>query len=99
MENSSTHTANAIAIKPNKLQSYLNKHIGGVPCNTRGHCSSKPTTSTSKENLNEHNQSVFTSMAEFRLSFTTHYENPSLARAYDQGRELAHKVTLRRFDN
>ena len=38
-------------------------------------------------------------MAEFRLSFTTRYENPSLAHAYDQGRELAHKVTLRRFDN
>ena len=38
-------------------------------------------------------------VAEFRLSFTTHYENPSLARAYDQGRALAHKVTLRRFDN
>jgi hypothetical protein len=38
-------------------------------------------------------------MAEFRLSFTKHYENPSLARAYDQGRELAHRVTLRRFDN
>jgi hypothetical protein len=37
-------------------------------------------------------------VAEFRLSFTTHYENPSLARAYDQGRELAHKVTLRRFE-
>ena len=36
---------------------------------------------------------------EFRLSFTEHYENLALARAYDQGRELAHKLTLRRFDN
>jgi hypothetical protein len=38
-------------------------------------------------------------MREFRLSFTEHYENLALARAYDQGRELAHKLTLRRFDN
>ena len=35
---------------------------------------------------------------EFRLSFTTHYAEHDLARAYDQGRELAHKLTLRKFD-
>jgi hypothetical protein len=38
-------------------------------------------------------------VTEFRLSFTTHYENTAFARAYDQGRELAHKITLRKFEN
>lgn len=38
-------------------------------------------------------------MWEFRLSFTTHYDDYALVTAYDQGRELAHKLTLRKFDN
>lgn len=38
-------------------------------------------------------------MREFRLSFTTHYDDYTLAIAYDSGREVAHKLTLRKFDN
>ena len=38
-------------------------------------------------------------MWEFRLSFTTHYDDYALVTAYDQGRELAHKLTLRKFDS
>lgn len=37
-------------------------------------------------------------MWEFRLSFTTAYHDPDLGAAYDRGRELAHKITLRQFD-
>lgn len=36
---------------------------------------------------------------EFRLSFTTHYDDYTQMIAYDSGRELAHKLTLRKFDN
>ncbi len=35
---------------------------------------------------------------EFRLSFTTCYEDLGLESAYDKGREFAHKVTFRYFD-
>ena len=38
-------------------------------------------------------------MREFRLSMTRRYENPALTKAYDQGREIAHKLTLRRFED
>ena len=38
-------------------------------------------------------------MAEFRLSFTTHFADNSLQHAYDTGREWAHRLTFRRFDN
>ena len=38
-------------------------------------------------------------VCEFRLSFTTHYDDYTLVTAYDSGRELAHKLTLRKFDN
>jgi hypothetical protein len=34
---------------------------------------------------------------EFRLSVTTHYDYP-LIEAYDRGRELAHWLTFRRYD-
>lgn len=36
---------------------------------------------------------------EFRVSFTTHYADPNLARAYDIGRDLAHRLTLRYFED
>ena len=36
---------------------------------------------------------------EFRLSFTTSYDNEALLEAYDWGREVAHRVTLRRYDD
>jgi len=35
---------------------------------------------------------------EFRLSFTRHYQNQDAAISYDLGRELAHKLTLRAFE-
>jgi hypothetical protein len=38
-------------------------------------------------------------MAEFRLSFTTHIADWHLANCYDKGRDLAHKLTFRNFDN
>jgi hypothetical protein len=36
-------------------------------------------------------------MREFRLSLTTHF-NGDLIEAYDCGRELAHRLTLRRYE-
>jgi hypothetical protein len=35
---------------------------------------------------------------EFRTTFTTSYDDYDLMEAYDRGRELAHVVTLRRYD-
>lgn len=35
---------------------------------------------------------------EFRSSVTTHYDDLSLMDWYDRGRELAHVLTLRRFE-
>jgi hypothetical protein len=37
-------------------------------------------------------------MWEFRDSFTMYYTSYELTRAYDAGREFAHKITLRRFE-
>ena len=37
-------------------------------------------------------------MVEFRLSWTTSYEDDELMGMYDQGRDFAHRVTLRHFD-
>jgi hypothetical protein len=37
-------------------------------------------------------------MIEFRSSFTTNYEDYELTLSYDHGRDLAHKLTFRRFD-
>lgn len=37
-------------------------------------------------------------MREFRSDFTASYDDTALQDAYDWGRELAHRVTLRRFD-
>jgi len=34
---------------------------------------------------------------EFRLSSTTHFDDPEIT-SYDSGRELAHMLTLRRFE-
>lgn len=38
-------------------------------------------------------------MAEFRLSFTTHIADGHLQNAYDSGREWAHRLTFRHYDN
>lgn len=35
---------------------------------------------------------------EFRLSFTTGYDDYALLEAYDAGRDLAHRLTLRYWD-
>jgi hypothetical protein len=35
---------------------------------------------------------------EFRLSFTTHYTDYSLAKTYDHGRAWAHRLTFNYFD-
>jgi hypothetical protein len=37
-------------------------------------------------------------ITEFRSSLTAHYDDLTLADAYDRGREHAHRVTLRRFE-
>lgn len=37
-------------------------------------------------------------MREFRLSMTTSFDDYDLLCAYDAGRELAHRITFRRFE-
>lgn len=37
-------------------------------------------------------------LREFRLTITTAYDDDALADAYDTGRELAHRITRRRFE-
>ena len=46
----------------------------------------------------KHIKAFLTGMAEFRLSSTTSYD-PPLIDAYDAGRDLAHRLTLRRWDD
>ncbi|WP_330728182.1 hypothetical protein [Burkholderia multivorans] len=36
---------------------------------------------------------------EFRLDCTTSYDDDELTAAYDHGRELAHRLTFRRFEH
>lgn len=36
---------------------------------------------------------------EFRLGSTTHFEDYDLLCTYDRGRDLAHRVTLRHWDD
>lgn len=36
---------------------------------------------------------------EFRMSCTTGYDDDDLMRAYDHGRDLAHRATFRRFEH
>lgn len=38
-------------------------------------------------------------VVEFRNAFTTHFNDYTALLAYDAGRELAHKITLRRFES
>ena len=37
-------------------------------------------------------------MREYRLSLTTHFDTPALVDAYDRGRDLAHRLTMRRHE-
>jgi hypothetical protein len=41
----------------------------------------------------------FLGMSEFRLSFTTHFADWDFQNAYDSGRELAHRLTFRYWDD
>jgi hypothetical protein len=43
-------------------------------------------------------KTFFLGMREFRSDFTTHFDY-SLIKVYDSGRELAHVLTLRYWDN
>ena len=43
-------------------------------------------------------KAFFLGVAEFRLSFTTHFDDDALLEAYDTGREWAHRLTFRRFE-
>jgi len=36
---------------------------------------------------------------EFRSGFTTQFECDDMSRAYDRGREFAHRITFRRFED
>jgi hypothetical protein len=38
-------------------------------------------------------------MMEFRLSYTTSYDDLNLTNIYELGRELAHKLTFRRYES
>ena len=37
-------------------------------------------------------------MREFRLSWTTGFDDLDMMDAYDRGRDMAHRLTLRRFE-
>lgn len=43
-------------------------------------------------------KAFFLGVWEFRSSFTTHFYDYNLLEIYDSGRELAHKLTLRRYE-
>ena len=38
-------------------------------------------------------------IAEFRQAFTPHFDDWQLSKAYEKGREIAHKFTLRHFED
>lgn len=44
-------------------------------------------------------KAFFLGMREFRLSMTTGYGNEALRECYDKGRDLAHRLTLRRYED
>lgn len=41
----------------------------------------------------------FIGVAEFRTDYTTNFKDAEAAHAYEWGREIAHRVTLRHFEN
>ncbi|QXN71160.1 hypothetical protein RCDURKIN_104 [Rhodobacter phage RcDurkin] len=45
-----------------------------------------------------HLKAFFLGMFEFRTSWTTSYDDYDLMETYDRGRELAHRLTFRRFE-
>lgn len=44
-------------------------------------------------------RAFYKGMREFRCVFTWHYETHNESRAYDLGRELAHRLTFRRYES
>jgi hypothetical protein len=48
--------------------------------------------------MSAHIKAFLLGLREFRRSFTTHFDYP-LIETYDRGRDLAHKVTLRYWDD
>ena len=38
-------------------------------------------------------------MYEFRRDLTTHFDTDYMLEIYDRGRDLAHRITLRKYDN
>lgn len=44
-------------------------------------------------------KAFFLGAVEFRSDFTTSYQDYDLMEAYEWGREWAHRLTLRKFDN
>lgn len=48
--------------------------------------------------MNQKIKAFLLGIIEFRSSITTNYEYP-LINSYDSGREFAHKITFRLFDN
>ena len=45
----------------------------------------------------QHIKAFMLGVAEFRSCLTTHFDDP-LIRSYDWGREIAHRITLRRYE-
>lgn len=43
-------------------------------------------------------RAFFNGMREFRTAFTTHYDDYDLLESYDLGREWAHRLTFRRYE-
>lgn len=43
-------------------------------------------------------RAFFLGMIEFRTEFTTYFGDYDLIEAYDSGRDLAHRLTFRRFE-
>ena len=44
-------------------------------------------------------KAFFVGMSEFRISMTTSYNNENMRVAYDRGRDMAHRLTLRRYED
>ena len=47
----------------------------------------------------KHIKAFFLGLVEFKQDMTTHFDNDGLLETYDAGRELMHRLTLRRYDN
>lgn len=71
---------------------FLHNNLPGVACPVFHHLSNGETSMTTL-------RAFFLGMAEFRLSFTTHIADNDTQHAYDTGREWAHRLTFRHFDN